>query len=365
MRSTASAVMVVSSAFAAAMVAARPTPCFASEVRIEHRGKTCARPGEYPEIRAQIEPAGEVRSSRVIFHSWGSASWYAVDMRRAPDGVWSAPLPRPTEMVARIGYFIVATAEAAEERLPERSEISFDVTSACDGESVDTARHGPSMLGLVGGAGREVAGFDLDGVEGFTDNVQVETPAVSPAASDAFPLPVLLPVGTRLRLSTIAPQLADGTPLRDDASSVTLMPQGNGEAVTLTKDGRKLEGQFVGVDRDTYVLSVRGVGRVRVRQQDVRSLELRDPGNPALAVVGGLAGLTGGLVTTLVVCVTADLPCGSGAAWLGMLAGAGIGGVAAGGGSWRPVPLFAHPGRVSLALTPQERGVAVSVAVKF
>jgi hypothetical protein len=365
MRSTNSAVVVLSSAIAAAMVVMGPVPCAASEVRIEHDAKACVRPGGYPLIRARVEAAGAVRSARVLFHSWDSPSWYAVDMKPAPDGNWSAPLPRPTEMVTRIGYFIVATAEGAEGRLPERSELVVDVRSVCDGEFVDTARQGPSVLGLVAGASRDVVGFDLHGVEGFAVDVPVEVPPVSVAASGILPLPVLLPVGTRLRLTTIAPQPGDGPPLRDDASSVTLAPQGDSEAVTLTKDGQKLEGRVVGFDREAYVLSVRGVGRVRVRQRDVRSLELREPGHPAMAVVGGLAGLTGGLVTTLLVCVTADLPCSSGTAWLGMLVGAGLGGAAAGGGSWRPVPLFGDPDRVSLTLAPQMRGVAVGLAVKF
>ncbi len=107
MRSTGSAVVVLSSAIAAAMVVVRPIPCSASDLRIEHGAKACVRPGEYPLI-----------------------------------------------------------------------------PSACDGAFVDTARHGPSVVGLVADSGREVVGFDLRGVEGFAVNVPVEAPPVSVAASD-------------------------------------------------------------------------------------------------------------------------------------------------------------------------------------
>ncbi len=324
------------------LVAALPAAgaCAASEtLRIDHKTAPCAASGHHPRIDARIEPARDVRTARVVFHAAHSTSWYAVEMHPDGTGGFSGALPRAREEAMRIGYFIVASGPEARGRFPETGAVVTDITPLCGAEGLPTAPTGPQALGLLGAADPDVRGFDVSDIPAVIEGIVEETP--DSEAGQRFQLAVA-PL-ERVRLTTVSPQ---------------------GKGGWLRGDGRTLEGWFDTVEDGMVVLSVKGAGKVRVRQEDVVRIEVRKPGSSAMAAVGGLAGLGAGFLTSVLVCATADVCHDIGGIWIGTALGAGIGAMAGGAGEWQPVPLLRER-HVSLALQPGRRGGAVALRVSF
>ncbi len=326
-------------------------------IRIEHRSAPCFARGGHPRIEARIGPAGEVEQARLLFHASASASWYSVPMLRRGE-LWTASLPRPAAALERFAYFITAQGPGSRGRLPEVSAFIVDVATSCPGESLPAAERGPRTLSVPAGVPRQPAGFELEGIENFVESV---------AEADAAPPLVMPPLGllSYVRLSTVPPPGETVARLREDRRSVTLRDGETGELLTLAKPGRTIEGRLQAVEGGTLVLLVKGGGTQRVRQRDLVELAVRHRGSPAMAVVGGLAGIAGGFLATGLTCITIEDLCHSALPiWIGTAAGAALGASAGGADDWESLPL-AHRGPVALTLAPKRTGVALGVRVAF
>ncbi len=341
-------------------------------LQIQHQSTPCFTPEHYPRIDATIEPADAVREARVVFHAVAAPYWYTVDMHREGDG-WTAALPRLMADVSRFGYFITARGRAEgattsgpdlRGRLPEVSAFIVDVKEACPNGALPSSAQGPQMVGVSAGAPRAIAGFEVEGIQAFVENVEEDVPAVQQAAPPPILTLASLP-SSRVRIATLPPPQEKSAWLQEDGQSVTLKAEPEGEPLTRTKAGETLEGNLESLDGEMLVLSVHGLGRVVVRQQDVIGLEFRQPGSPTMGVVGGLAGIAAGFLTSALACVTIHDLCHSASPLLiGTTAGMVIGAAGAGASHWKTVPLLGKR-TVALALKPERAGAAVGLRVSF
>ena len=137
----------------------------------------------------------------------------------------------------------------------------------------------------------------------------------------------------------------------------------SGGPATFSRKGEILHGRIESFEEDAVVLLVDDDERVRIRREDIARLEVREPGSPALGVVGALAGAGAGFLLAVLAC--SNVGCDSaGVVWLGTGLGALLGGAAGGSSSWRSVTL-ARKDAWSLELHPQPTGGSVRAAVRF
>jgi hypothetical protein len=334
-------------------------------LRIEHKPMPCALASLYPEIEARIEPADDVEAAHVVFHAEDAALWYSVEMQRGRD-TWTAALPRPQREAVRFAYYIAARGKTSQGRAPAKSAFIVDVSATCPEGALPGATHGPAELGVPPGAPRVPAGFDAEGISRFVESLALEA---APGAREsrvrpAFSAPPPVPLLSRVRLATVAPPAAPIGVIRQDERSITTATEQEGKAVTLTRAGHKLEGQLESYDADgALLLQLPKAGRVRVRMEDLVSLEVRQSGSTGGTIVGTLAGASAGMLVSVLVCVTVT-ECGSAVPlWIGTLAGAGLG-ASAGAPSWKPVVL-AERHALALTLEPRRAGAALGVRFAF
>jgi len=336
----------------------------ADELQIQHRSVPCALLDRYPQIEANIEPTADVDAARVVFHSENTTDWYWVPMRREGNA-WVATLPRPKGEGARFAYYISARSRGSQERFPDAAALIVDVSATCAEGSLPTSEHGPAELGVPVGAPRMAPGFDTHDVSQFVESQAIEAAPARPAPSTRFGVTAVLPVPllSPVRITTAEPPAARIGVIRDDERSITMDVHRTGKPVTWTKAGQRLEGRFESYDDDgALILRLSNAARVRVRAEDLTSLEVRQSGSAALGTVGALVGTVAGFFGTAVLCVAAH---GGNATVLlaGTALGAGLG-ATAGAATWKPVILGQHS-TMALTLGPRRAGAAVGVRVAF
>jgi hypothetical protein len=336
----------------------------ADQLQIQHRSVPCALLGKHPQIEASIERAADVEAARVLFHSENATDWYSVPMHREGNA-WVAALPRPKGEGSRFAYYISARSRGSQGRFPDASALIVDVSATCAEGGLPTSEHGPTELGVPAGAARMAPGFDTHDVTQFVESHTLEATPVPPAPPTRFGVTAVLPVPllSPVRITTAEPPSARIGVIGEDGRSITMDPHGTGKPVTWTKAGQRLEGRFESYDDDgALVLRLSNAVRVRVRAEDLTSLEVRQPGSAALGTVGALVGTVGGLTGTAVICLAAH-SCSEAALLAGTVLGAGIG-ATAGAATWRPVVLGQHTA-IGLTLGPRRAGAAVGVRVAF
>jgi hypothetical protein len=336
----------------------------ADELQIQHRSVPCALLERYPRIDANIEPTADVETARVVFHSENATDWYSVPMRRE-GSAWVATLPRPKGEGSRFAYYISARSRGSQERFPDAAALIVDVSATCAEGGLPTSEHGPTELGVPLGAPRMAPGFDTHDISRFVESQALE---VTPASSvpptrlgitAVLPVPLLSPV----RITTAAPPSARIGVIREDGRSITMDPRGTGKPVTWTKAGERIEGRFESYDEDgALILRLSSAARVRVRAEDLTSMEVRQPGSAALGTVGALVGTVGGFVGGAVVCLAVHCHDAT-PIYLGTALGTVLG-ATAGAATWKPVVVGQHPA-MALTLGPQQGGAAVGVRVTF
>jgi hypothetical protein len=334
----------------------------ADELQIQHRSVPCVVLEQYPRIEASIEPAADVEAARVVFHSEGATGWYSVPMRRE-GSAWVAALPRPKGEGSRFAYYISAQSRGSQERFPDAAALIVDVSATCAEGSLPTSEHGPTELGVPVGAPRMAPGFDTHGVSQFVESQALDAAPAPPLTRSGVTAVLSVPLLSPVRITTAEPPLARIGVIRDDERSITMDTHGTGKSVTWTKAGQRLEGRFESYDDDgALILRLSNAARVRVRAEDLTSLEVRQPGSAALGTVGALVGTVGGFVGGAVVWLAVRChdatPIYVGTA-LGTVLGA-----TAGAPAWKPVVLGQHTA-MGLTVGPRRAGAAVGVQVAF
>ena len=83
-------------------------------------------------------------------------------------------------------------------------------------------------------APRAIAGFEVEGIQAFVENVEEDVPAVQQAAPPPILTLASLP-SSRVRLTTLPPPQEKSAWLQEDGQSVTLKAEPEGEPLTRTK----------------------------------------------------------------------------------------------------------------------------------
>jgi hypothetical protein len=336
----------------------------AGQLQIQHRSVPCALLEKYPQIEASIEPAADVEAARVVFHSENATDWYSVPMRRE-GSAWVAALPRPKGEGSRFAYYISAQSRGTQDRFPDAAALIVDVSATCAEGGLPTSEHGPAELGVPVGAPRMTHGFDTQDISRFVESQALAVTAGLPVPPTRFGVTAVLPVPllSPVRVTTAEPPSARIGVIHEDGRSITMDPRGTGKPVTWAKAGQRIEGRFESYDDDgALILRLSSAARVRVRAEDLTSLEVRQPGSAALGTVGALVGTVGGFVGGAVVCFAVQCHDAT-PVYLGTLLGTGLG-ATAGAASWKPVILGQHS-TMALTVGPRRAGAAVGVQVAF
>lgn len=140
-------------------------------VEITHGGVHCVVAGQFPVIKATLQPAGEVARARVYFHGRGTASWYYVEMKGTGGDAFEGTLPQPLASLPGIEYYIETLARSFD----ERRSPEYDADVIAGSETCPSGRTTATMVSSVStaikvgapeGASAVPAGFAGAGLAG-------------------------------------------------------------------------------------------------------------------------------------------------------------------------------------------------------
>jgi hypothetical protein len=187
----------------------------AAAVEITHGGVDCVVAGQFPVIRAALEPPGELARARVYFHGRGAAVWYYVEMKGAGGSAFEGILPQPLSTLDGIEYYIETLAASFDER--RSPEFDADVITSSDAcplgrttaammSSVPSA----IVVGAPGGAPAIPPGFANVGLAPAAGAAASTAAGASAGVSGGVSTGMLVGLGAAAAMAGIAVAAGDG-----------------------------------------------------------------------------------------------------------------------------------------------------------